>query len=51
MDEKLSYYRISLKSQSFRGGVHEKPIYRGQLPEKGGWTVCRFKGGLAKRRG
>ena len=29
-------------------GGHEKPIYRGKLPEKGwgeSWTVCRFKGG------
>ena len=24
--------------------VHEKPMYRGQLPKKEAWTVCRFKG-------
>ena len=27
-------------------GVPEKPIYRGELPKKEGWTVSRFKGGL-----
>ena len=29
----------------FLRGVHEKPIYRGELPKKGAWTVYRFKGG------
>ena len=25
--------------------THKKPIYRGELPKKGGaWSVCRFKG-------
>ena len=29
------------------GGVHEKQIYRGELPKKGGaWAVSKFKGGL-----
>ena len=32
-------------------GGHEKVIYRGELPKKGAWTVCRFKGGgLAEKR-
>ena len=34
--------------------VREKPIYRGELPKKTGWTVCRFKEGrwgLAKKKG
>ena len=29
---------------------HEKPVYREELPKKWAWTVCRFKGGLAKKR-
>ena len=33
----------------FLWGGHKKTIYRGELPKKGvAWTVCRFKGGLAK---
>ena len=38
----------------FLEGFHEKPIYRGELPQKGGrgaWTVCRFKRGLDKKEG
>ena len=35
MDEKFEYYGDSLKNLIFRG-VHEKPIYRGELPKKGG---------------
>ena len=35
----------------FLGGVHEKPIYRGELPKKGAWTVCRFKGRLGTKEG
>ena len=28
----------------------KKAIYWGELPKKGAWTVCRFKGGgLGKR--
>ena len=30
---------------------HEKPVYREELPKKWAWTVCRFKGGLAKKEG
>ena len=36
-DEKFEYYRGSLKNLIFRvGGVHEKPIHRGELPKMGG---------------
>ena len=35
----------------FKGGVHEKPIYRGDCLKSGVWTICRFKGGLVKNRG
>ena len=36
-DEKFEYYGGSLKNLIFRvGGVHEKPIHRGELPKKGG---------------
>ena len=32
------------------GRFHEKPMYRGGLPEKRrAWTVCRFKRGLGKK--
>ena len=34
-----------------RGGIHEKPIYRGRLPKRRAWTICRFKGGLARMTG
>ena len=33
-NEKFQYYRGSLKNLIFREG-HEKPIYKGELPEKG----------------
>ena len=29
----------------FKEGVHEKPIYGGELFKKGAWTVCTFKAG------
>ena len=33
-------------------GGQEEPKYSGKIPLRGGaWTVCRFKGGLAKKRG
>ena len=35
MDEKFEYYGDSLKNLIFRG-VNKKPIYRGELPKKGG---------------
>ena len=45
---------VHRKNQIFKGRVHKKPIYRGELPKKGGgWTVCRFKGegGAWRKRG
>ena len=33
------------------GGDNEKPIQKWELPKKGAWTVCRFKGSLARKRG
>ena len=27
------------------GGVHEKPIQRGDCLKRGAWTVCPFRGG------
>ena len=53
-DEKFEYYGGSLKNLIFRvGGVHEKPIHRGELPKMGGgaWTVCRLNGAWQKRGG
>ena len=43
---------FNIKGDSiFRGG-HEKPIYRVELPKKGGTCKdCRFKKGLSKKRG
>ena len=56
-DEKFQYYGRSLEKPIFMG-FHEKPMYRGELPRKGAWTVWRFKGGgrragggSAKKRG
>ena len=41
-----------LKKSDFLGEeeVREKPMYTGELPKRGTWTVCRFKEGLAKKR-
>ena len=33
-----------MKNLIFKEGVHEKPIYGGELSKKGAWTVCTFKG-------
>ena len=33
-DWTFEYYGGSLRNVIFREGVHEKPIYRGKLPEK-----------------
>ena len=50
-DGKFYYYAGWLKNSIFREGIHEKPIYRGELSRKRwAWTVCRFKGGLMKKR-
>ena len=29
----------------FLKGGREKSIYKGELPKKGAWAICRFKGG------
>ena len=50
-DEKFYYHGVHWKIQFLGSGGHEKPIYRGELSKKGVWTVCKFKGGLAKERG
>ena len=53
-DEKFSYYTGSLKNMIYMGrggGSHKKTIYRGELPKKWTWTVCRFKGVLVKEEG
>ena len=49
-DEKILYYRGSLKNPIFMEGSHENTIYRGELIKK-----CesghKFKRGLVKKRG
>ena len=49
--KKLILWGFTEKSD-FHGGS-QKTIYRGALPKKGAWTVCRFKGGggLGKKGG
>ena len=37
----------SLKNPPFRGGGSRKFNIERELPKKGAWTVCRFKGGRA----
>ena len=34
------------------GGIHERPVYRTELPIKGGgaWTICKFNGGGGARQ-
>ena len=35
----------------WKGGHHKNTIYRGKLPKKWSWTVCRFRGGgLVEKR-
>ena len=49
----LILWRFTEKSD-FKGGIHKKPIYRGELPEKVGleqFGNLRRGGGLAKKRG
>ena len=29
--------------------IRKKPIYREELPKKGVWTFCRFKGAWQRR--
>ena len=48
-NEKFYHHGDSQKNL-MGGGGHEKPINRGELPKRGASTVCRFKGGLAKKR-
>ena len=49
MMKNVSIMGVHGKIRFLVGGVHKKPIYRGKLPEKGAWTVCRFKRGLGKK--
>ena len=39
--EKSNFYEV----------VHEKPVYRGELPKSGAWTVWKFKGKLGEKEG
>ena len=41
----------SLENSIFRKGrIAKKTIYRGKLPKKVAWTVCRWGGGGQQRR-
>ena len=40
----LIFLGFTEKSDFYGGGVHEKPIYRGDCLNRGAWTVCRFNG-------
>ena len=46
-DEKFWHYGGSLKSLIFSGRF----TISGELPKKGGFTVCTFKRGLSKKDG
>ena len=54
-DEKFEYYGGSLQNPIFRGkwgDVHEKPIYRGELPKKEGLgEFTDLSGGAWQKRG
>ena len=50
-DEKFEYYMGSLKNPIFRWGFLKSQYIRGKCLKSGPWTVCRFKGGVAKKRG
>ena len=42
----------SQENSSFRGeGVTKKQCIGGIAEKGGAWTVCRFKGGLTRKRG
>ena len=51
MGLRMKNYGGLLKNPIFRGEVHEKPMYREELPKKGVWTVCKFKGGAWHKGG
>ena len=38
------------KSDFQRGGLTKKPIKRRDCVKRRAWTVCRFKGGLSRKR-
>ena len=50
-DEKFEYYMGSLKNPIFRWGFLKNQYIRGKCLKSWPWTVCRFKGGVAKKRG
>ena len=42
----------STEKSNFQGGGFRKNYYIGEnCLKRGAWTVCRFQGGLAKKRG
>ena len=48
--EKFNIMGVNRKIQFLGGMVDKKTIYRRELPNRGAWTFCRFKRGLAKKR-
>ena len=52
----IQYFGGSLKDANFLAGggrwaVTKNQCRGGGLPKKGAWTVCRFKGGLIRKKG
>ena len=45
------YWKIRFLGVRGGGGVHEKPIYTGELLKKGELDSWRLKGGLGKKEG
>ena len=41
----------SLKDPTFRRGFAKNQYREGDCLKRGVWTVCQFKGGLARKRG
>ena len=49
-DEKFEYYGVHWIIQFLRVGIHEKPIYRGELPRKVGLDRLQIYVGACQKR-
>ena len=48
---KILYHGCALKNLIFSGGFIKKQYIGGNCLKRRAWTVCKFKGGLLKKRG
>ena len=51
MMKSFNTFGVHWKIQLLGRGDLEKPIYKGDCPKRGAWTVCWFKGAWQERGG